>query len=165
MKRRRRYPGSRLLETRSSQGIWEVTLYTSLPSTLASHLITHNGNKYRPLIQTATCLYHDEETNISQKTVDRSVVRSLHYSKKRARARLCKVMNARAGKRTEKRIQHKVWLLSIVIHWFLNIRTCSCCWATGRNTCKFNWLGACCRKLHRLEVLRQPQEKDGNSGH
>ena len=44
-----------------------------LPSTLASHLITHNGNICRPLAQTATCRYHDEETSISQKTVDRSV--------------------------------------------------------------------------------------------
>jgi len=73
MQWRRRYSGSRLLETRSRQGIWEVTLYNLLPSTLASHLITLNGNVYRPLAQTATCIYHDEETNISQKTVDRSV--------------------------------------------------------------------------------------------
>jgi len=68
VKWRRRYSGSRLLETRSKQGIWEVTLYNLLPSALASHVIRLNGNVYWPLAQTATCLYHDEETNISQKT-------------------------------------------------------------------------------------------------
>ena len=67
---RRRYTGSRLLETRSRQAIWEVTLYNLLPSTLASHLVTHYGNIYRPSAQTATCLYHNEETNVSQKTVE-----------------------------------------------------------------------------------------------
>ena len=66
MKGRRRYSGLRLLETWSRQEIWEVTLYNLLPSTLASHLITQSGNICRPLAQTATCLFHDEETNISQ---------------------------------------------------------------------------------------------------
>jgi len=73
----RRYSGSRLLETRSRQGIWDVTLYNLLPSTFASHVKTLNGNAYRPLAQTATCLYHDEEIDISQKTVDRSVRQQL----------------------------------------------------------------------------------------
>jgi len=77
MKWRRRYSGSRLLETWSRQGIWEVTLYNLLPSILASHVKPHNGNVYRPLAQTTTCLYHDEETNISQKTVERSVRQQL----------------------------------------------------------------------------------------
>ena len=77
MKWWRHYTGLQLLETRSRQGIWEVTLYNLLPSTLVSHLLTHNGNIYRPLAQTVTCCYHDEETNISQKTVDRSVRQQL----------------------------------------------------------------------------------------
>jgi len=62
-----------------------VTLYNSLPSTFASQFITHNGNLYRPLTQTATYLYHDKETNMSHITVDLSVrqrTRSLHYWKK-----------------------------------------------------------------------------------
>ena len=49
MKWRRRHTGSRLLETRSRQVIWEVTPCNLLPSTLASHLITDNGNIYWPL--------------------------------------------------------------------------------------------------------------------
>ena len=73
MKRQRRYTGSRLLETLSRQGIWEVTLYNLLPSTLASHVRTHNGNIYQQLAQTATCLFHNEETTIPQKMVDQSV--------------------------------------------------------------------------------------------
>ena len=40
-KERKRYSGSRLLETRSRQGIWEVTLYNLLSSTLASRLRQH----------------------------------------------------------------------------------------------------------------------------
>jgi len=43
----------------------------------ASHLITHNGNVYRPFAQTATCLHDDEETNMSQKPVDPSVRQQL----------------------------------------------------------------------------------------
>jgi len=61
----------------AGRGVWEVTLYNLLPSTLASHLITHNGNICRPLAQTATCRCHDEETKISQKTVDRWVRQQL----------------------------------------------------------------------------------------
>jgi len=80
------YTGSRLLETRSRQGIWEVTLYNLLPSTLASHLITLNGNVYRPLAQTATCRYHHEETKNAEngRSVSPTTTRSRHYSERRS---------------------------------------------------------------------------------
>ena len=85
--------------------------------TLASHVITHNGNIYWPLAQTATCLYHDEETNISQKTVDRSVRQlARDTTQKEEHAKLHEVVNTCAEMQAEKCIQHKVWLLSHVIH-------------------------------------------------
>ena len=37
----------------------------------------HNTNIYRPLAQTMTCFSHNEETNISQKTVGRSIRQQL----------------------------------------------------------------------------------------
>jgi len=52
-------------------------------------LITLNGSAYRPLAQTAACLYHDEETNISQKTVDWSVRQQLAHDTTRKEG-LCK---------------------------------------------------------------------------
>jgi len=55
-------------------------MYNILPSTLALHLITHNDNIYRPLTQMATCLYHNEETNILQKTVGQSVRQLARYT-------------------------------------------------------------------------------------
>ena len=68
----------------------------------------HNGNIYRPFAQTATGLYHDEETNISQKTLigqsDNSLATLLG---KKVHARLCEVVNTRAEVQAEKRIQHK----------------------------------------------------------
>ena len=105
MRGQRCYSGLQLLEIWSRQGIWEVTLYRLLPLTLASHLIRHNGNIYQPLTKTATCLYHNQETNISQKTVCRSVrqwMRSLHYSKNGAHARLCEVAKTCTEMWTEK---------------------------------------------------------------
>jgi len=66
------------------EGIWEMTLYKLLPTTFVSHFITHNGNIYPPLTPTATCLYHNKETIILHKTVDRSVRRrtlSIHSKK------------------------------------------------------------------------------------
>ena len=70
MQWRKHYSGLWQHETRSKQGIWEVTLHNLLPTTLESDVIMLNGHVYWPLAQTVTCLYHDEETNISQKTVD-----------------------------------------------------------------------------------------------
>jgi len=162
MQWRRRYWDSRLFETRSRQGIWEVTLYNLLPSTLASHVITLNGTVYRPLAQTATCLYHDEETNISQKTVDRSVRQQLARDTTRKKGprkptRSRKYTRRNAGRKThpaqgvtaKSRDTYKRsvnmnglcpagWLdeQSIAMRWFHSIRTCPHSWATGRNTIK-----------------------------
>ena len=63
-----------------------MTLYNLLPSILASHLVTHNGNIYRPLAQTATCLYHDQKANVSQKMVDWSVRQQLAHDTTRKEA-------------------------------------------------------------------------------
>jgi len=117
MKGQRRYSGSWLLETWSRQRIWEVTLYNLLLSTLVSYAITHNGNIYWPLAQTTTCLYHDEETIISPKTVNRSVRQPARDATRkegpcktpRGRKYTCKNANRKC-------IQDKAWLLSHLIH-------------------------------------------------
>jgi len=71
-----------------------VTLYNLLPSTHALHAITLNGNVYRPLAQTAACLYLNEETNISQKKVDQSVRQ--HLTRKTTRKEgPCKTLRGR----------------------------------------------------------------------
>jgi len=64
-------------DTKQAGDLWGDTV-KFIASNLASHVITHNGNINRPLASTATCLYHDEETNISQKTIDRSVRQLAH---------------------------------------------------------------------------------------
>jgi len=48
----------------------------------------------RPLAQTATSLYHNEETNLSQKTVDRSVRQQLAHDTTRKEG-LCKTLRGR----------------------------------------------------------------------
>jgi len=106
MRGRMHYSGSRLLETRSRQGISEVTLNNLLPSTLASHFITHNGNICRPLAQTATCRCHDEETNISQKTVDRPVRQQIARDTTRKR-NPCKTLRGR--KHTRRNANRKMY--------------------------------------------------------
>jgi len=111
------------LRREASRGC-EVTPYNLLPSTLASHLITHNGNIYRPLAQTATCLHHDEETNISQKTVERSVkqLRARYTTQKRSP---CKTLQGRKYTRRNANRETK------------SIHTCPYSWATGHNSGKF----------------------------
>jgi len=92
------YTGSRLLETRSRQRIWKVTLYNLLPSTLASHVITHNGNVYRTLAQTATCLTTmKRQTYCKKRSIGQSNNNSLvTLLGKKLNAKLREVVNTRA---------------------------------------------------------------------
>ena len=120
-----------------------------------------NGNIYRPLKQTATCLIrlnsskHIAENSLMDQAYDNSLTALLT---KRDQVRFREIVNTYTERRAEKRIQRTEWILSHVLrktlcehvnglcpagwlneqsitkHWFQSVRTCPYSCATGRNS-------------------------------
>ena len=128
----RRYPGSRLLETRNRQGSWEVTLYTLLPRVLhgfydakRQHLSTikTDGDLSFTIIQ--------QQTYRRKHLLDQPDDNSLTALRtKRAQVRFCEIVNTCTERREEKRkrIQRTAWILSHVLRKrCVNMWTASTC--------------------------------------
>jgi len=130
-----------------------------IASSFALVLMTQNGNIYRPLTQTATCLLRRySRKQLMDQADDNSLTALLT---KRGQVRFREVLNTCTEKRAEKRIQRTAWILSHVLrktlcehvnclcpagwlneqsitkHWFQSVRTCPYSWATGRNNTTF----------------------------